>query len=216
MHRHADAAGPGFLRGTGAHSPNLFELAYFPDSGFGATLWPTVISEEGRFDYTSSTDFAMITLRPGIRYWLRMEYSGIDESIKTVVTGDGAALGSIPPRSLSPTFTDFRVDTFAIRGYSDEGSNGSLLAHGWVEEIRLELPPPPIGRMSGRLTEDEWIVDFQGLNTWRYTLERTDDWSKWQTVGEASTGSSETGWTTLRDPEPPPKQALYRIRAEKP
>jgi len=45
----AQATSTNFLRGTGTDSPNLAEFDYFPDSGFGATISPTVISSNIQF-----------------------------------------------------------------------------------------------------------------------------------------------------------------------
>src|SRR5260221_4646826 len=38
-----EASRPDFRRGTGNNSPDLVELAYFWDSGYGATVWPTFV-----------------------------------------------------------------------------------------------------------------------------------------------------------------------------
>ncbi|MDP7584190.1 MAG: hypothetical protein QF920_00175, partial [Verrucomicrobiota bacterium] len=43
------AKADGFSRGTGSDSPNLVEWDYFPDTGFGATISPTIVSAKNQF-----------------------------------------------------------------------------------------------------------------------------------------------------------------------
>jgi len=60
------ATGTNFIRGTGSGSPDLAEVAYFWDSGFGATLWPTFVDTNSAFNYNSSSDYSVFALAPGI------------------------------------------------------------------------------------------------------------------------------------------------------
>src|SRR6266567_4657432 len=46
-----------FLRGTGTDSPDLVEFDFFPDTGFGPTLWPTIISTNSAYSYNGPGDF---------------------------------------------------------------------------------------------------------------------------------------------------------------
>jgi len=51
--------------------------------------------------------------------------------------------------ALHPSFTDFRVDAFAIASYSDAGAQGSLVAHGIIDRLQIELPAPPVRGLQG-------------------------------------------------------------------
>lgn len=214
LHRHAEATAAGFQRGSGAQSPNLVELAYFPDSGYGATVWPTVVAANGRFNWSGAGDFLLLELEPGGRYQFWIEYSAADSQLTLQLTQDGVSVGAIPPVVLSPQFTDFRVDTFAVRSYSDDGADGSLLARGWVDDIRLQLPPPPVERIVGRWEQQVWKVAFAGRPGWRYRLQRMVPPDAWQNIGAAIEGQPAS--LELVDPAPLPDTALYRVEATKP
>lgn len=213
LHRHADATTPAFRRGN-AQCPNLVELAYFPDSGYGATVWPTVVAANGRFNWSGANDFLLLELEPGSRYQLGIEFSAADSRLALNLKRDGIPVDGIPPVTLSPQFTDFRVDTFAVRSYSDDGADGSLFATGWIDEVRLRLPPPPVEGIQGRWEAGTWKVSFAGRTGWRYQLQRRVLPDAWQDVGGKTDGEART--LELTDPEPLPGTSLYRVAADKP
>ena len=47
-----------FNRGTGRNSPNLVEFNFFPDTGYGPTVWPAVYSTNSGMNYNGSGDFS--------------------------------------------------------------------------------------------------------------------------------------------------------------
>ena len=100
---------------------------------------------------------------------------------------------SNPVPSLLRAFTDFRVDAFSVSSYSDEGQDprfgGSLLAHGRVDNIRLDLPPPPVSALRGFFSNDAWTVSFGSRTNWIYALEATGDFQFWREVSPAATGT---------------------------
>ncbi len=203
-----------FRRGTGSGSPNLVELDYFPDSGYGATLWPTFIAGDGRFNYNGSEDFTLIELEPGPVYRVELSYTAGDQTLRTGLWRDGAPAGPIHDVRLASRFTDFHVDTFAIASYSDDGAQGSLLASGEVDDLILEIPPPPVGPLTGGFSGADWQVVFAARTNWVYALERTTDlgtWSAAQTNALAATN----GPFVLTD-RAPVGDAFYRVRADKP
>lgn len=216
LHRQAEATAPDFRRGTGLHSPNLVEWAYFPDSGFGATLWPTVVSREGRFNYSGSGDFVRLELRPGVRHGFWLEFTAADATLRLEwwEAGGGGAGGR--QVRLSPQFTDFRVDTLAIRSYSDAGADGSVLARGWVDSVRWKVPAGPLGRIEGHWEGETWVVTFIGRGGWEYELERARDGQSWQPVDGTRTVLEQDGRLELREAAPDRNAALYRVRADKP
>lgn len=210
----SNATNAAFRRGTGSSSPNLVELDYFPDSGYGATLWPTVIAGDGRFNYNGSEDFTLLELEPGHVYRVEMNYTAADQTLRTSLWRDGAATGPVHDVPLASRFTDFRVDTFAVASYSDDGTQGSLLASGIVDDIVVEVPPPPVGPLAGAFVGAGWQVEFAARTNWVYSLERTTDLAHWTAV-RTNTVVAANGPLVLADPSPP-TAALYRVRADKP
>lgn len=203
-----------FRRGTGAGSPNLVEFDYFPDSGYGATLWPTFIASDGRFNYNGSEDFTLLELETGPVYRVEMNYTAADQTLRTRLWEDGAPAGPIHDVPLASRFTDFHVDTFAIESYSDDGAQGSLLATGTVDDIVLEIPPPPVGQLSGGFAGANWEITFAARTNWVYSLERTTDLAHWSAL-TTNVVAGTNGPLVLTDPSPP-AAAWYRARADKP
>lgn len=210
----SNATNATFRRGTGSSSPNLVEFDYFPDSGYGATLWPTVVAGDGRFNYNGSEDFTLLELEPGHVYRVEMNYTAADQTLRTSLWRDGAPAGPIHDVPLASRFTDFHVDTFAIASYSDDGAQGSLLASGTVDDIVVGVPPPPVGPLAGDFAGADWQVKFAAQTNWVYSLERTTDLAHWSAV-TTNVVADTNGPLVITDPSPP-AAAWYRVRADKP
>lgn len=210
----AEATRPGFLRGTGMDSPNLVEFDYFPDSGFGATVAPTMISTNGQF--ASGFTFPL-ELAPGRLYRVKMVYRAATRSLSTTMTEDGEAFGPVQDAVLGEDFTDVGVDHVAIMSYSDAGQDpmfaGSVRARGWVDNVVVTGPDAPSMAFGGTWSEGHYTVTFAGTPGWRYTLERTTDWTGWDAVGESVEGAGDR--QILVDAAPPGARAFYRLRAER-
>lgn len=208
------ATSPAFRRGTGGASPNLVTLDYFPDSGYGATIWPTFVSREGRWNYNGSDDFTVVELEPGVRHRFELTYTAADQTLRTRLWRDGVAVGPIKDVRLAPRFTDYAVDTFAVCSYSDAGAQGSLRARGRVDDLTVRVPPPPLERITGRFVGQTWEVRFDARTNWLYVLERTLDGMPWEAVGtnwlEQANGPLALTDSTSLD------HAFYRVRAHKP
>src|SRR5207245_6323391 len=114
--------------------------------------------------------------------------------------------------------TDFRVGAFAIESYSDAGQNpqdaGSLLAHGVIDNVAINVPPPPIQDMTGRFLANVWQVSFLSRTNWIYTLERGSDFQTWSAVSLGASGNG--GSLVLQDTNMAGVKVFYRVRAEKP
>jgi len=210
----AAATDPAFRRGTGGASPNLVTLDYFPDSGYGATIWPTFVGREGRWNYSGSDDFTILELEPGVRHRFELTYIAAAQTLQTRLWRDGVAVGSIKDVRLAPRFTDYAVDTFAVCSYSDAGAQGSLRARGRVDDITVRVPPPPLERITGRFAGQTWEVRFDARTNWVYALERSVNGTRWDAVSTNIQVPS-NGLATLTDPTSL-DDALYRVRAEKP
>jgi hypothetical protein len=202
-------------RGSGvnaSHGPrNLVEFDYFPDSGYGATVSPTMVSSNNQF--AVGFDFPL-EMDAGARFHIALSYTAGNKTLSTAMTRNGQPFGPIQDVVLSADFTDFRLDHFAISSYSDAGADGSLLAHGVVDNITITTPPPPILNMAGQFTNLSWQVQFLSRTNWRYTLERTIDFQSWTDLLPALDGTGSNLY--FLDTTPPPAKAFYRVRAERP
>lgn len=210
----AQATADTFQRGSGTETYNVVEFAYFPDTGFGATLWPTAIGSNGMFNYNGPSDYAVRELVPGTPYHVEMAYSALSQTIELRVReSDGTLIASLST-ALHPSFTDFRVDAFAIASYSDAGAQGSLLAHGIIDRLQIELPAPPVRGLQGAFRDERWEVRFNGRAGWTYTLEKCVSWDQWEAA--PSDQQREGDLVVLREAASASPAAFYRIRAEHP
>lgn len=213
----ADASRTNFFRGTGADSPNLVEFTFFPDTGFGATVWPSIWSTNSSLTYRSSSDFTILDLPVGVVLRITMKYTAGDATLVTTITTNGVPVAPINSVTLSSSFTDFRVDAFAVKSYSsqvrDSRFGSSLLAHGFVDNLTLVVPPSPIQNLRGAFNKDRWEVTFASRTNWSYFLEGTQDFQLWSAVSLPADGTG--GEITVRDTTTPSNIRFYRIRARR-
>lgn len=208
------ATQPGFLRGTGNDSPNIVEFDYFPDSGFGATISPTIISSNGQF----ATSFNLLELSPGDLYRVILRFDGDDEQLSLIMMRNGEPFGPVRQVLLDTNFTDFAVDTLAICSYSDAGQDpefgGSVLAHGVVDN--LMFVPANIGTLDMAVTsrindKGLWQAEFDAKAGWTYGLSRNGNTMGGQIINTVRADAN--GRLTLVDTNPPtaPVQ-LYQLQ----
>ncbi len=211
----ASATSTNLWRGAGvsaAHGGrNTGELDYFPDSGYGATISPTLLSSNNQ--YATSFSFPL-TLDPGALFHVAMNFTATNKTLHTTMTRNGQPFGPINDTILGSSFTDFRFDRFAVISYSDIGSDGSLLAHGTVDNIVLTLPPPPMQALTAGFTGNVWTAQFLSRSNWLYTLECTTDLSSWNCASLSTNGNG--GSLTLPATNAPPGRAFFRMRADRP
>ena len=203
-----------FLRGTGFDSPDVFEFDYFPDSGFGATISPTVISSNNEFaagfilQEITTTDLFKVTLH-------------MDEEegrVAATVHRNGEFYAS-QFVSFPTNFTDFSVDTIAIASYSDEGQfpdfAGSILAHGTVDNVVFASGGLGLDLgFNGRFENGNWRMDFDTFPGWQYYIERTSDFINAFTVGTHT--STNYGRATIVHTNPPVSlPQFYRLRGQR-
>jgi hypothetical protein len=207
-----------FLRGTGSNSPDLVELDYFWDSGFGATVWPAVVSTNASFNYNSAKDYALFSLALGDWYRIQMAYAASNQTLVTTVTNFEGTAGVLISTLVNTNFTDFRVTSLSITSYSDAGQTpafaGSVLAHGVIDNLAATVPDPPIQNATGGFQNGTWQFDFLSRPDWLYTLERTVDFQTWTPLLPSTPGGA--GDLRLTDASPPQPAAFYRVRAERP
>jgi hypothetical protein len=209
----AQATGADFLRGTGTSSPNLVEFDYFPDTGYGATICPTIISSNVQF----ATGFNIVELTPDDTFRVTMRYDSDAAVLTTDITKNGQPFTAIQKVTLAPEFTDFVVDHVAVCSYSGAGQDGSILAHGLVDNLFLMVGKTGTLEMGlrGRIVDGHWQAEFDALPGWSYALYRTADLQSWHLAATAASNARQR--LVLADPEPPTAQAqFYRLFASWP
>jgi len=213
----AQATQANFLRGTGWDSPNLVEFDYFPDSGFGATISPTIISSNMQF----ATGFNLVELTPNDTFRVTMRYEGDTAELTTGITKNGQPFTPIQKVTLGPEFTDFVVDHVAVCSYSDAGQDpqwsGSILAHGAVDNLLFMVGKTGTLEMGlrGRIVDGHWQAEFDALPGWTYALHRTADFQSWHLAATATSEARQR--FVVADPEPPTARAqFYRVFASFP
>lgn len=211
----AEATATNFLRGTGFSSPNLVEFDYFPDSGFGATVSPTIISSNMQFASTFNSPLEMTT---NDWFHIAMTYTASNQTLATVMTRNGEPFGPLQSAILATNFTDFNVDAFAISSYSDAGQDprfaGSILAHGVVDNLVMAFTKSPISTIAGSFTNGAWRAEFTAQSGWSYTLQRTANFQSWTAASPVTPGVD--GVMSLTDTNAVGPQQSYRVLAERP
>ncbi|MGD0261435.1 MAG: hypothetical protein ABSD29_16595 [Verrucomicrobiota bacterium] len=214
----AEATGTNFNRSTDENSPDLVEFDYFPDVGFGPTVWPTLVDTNSGFNWNSASDYAIYLPNPGDWYHIVMTYTASNRTMVTTMTNFEQTSGVtiIDPLGLTftgPPFTDFRVDTVSINSYQDDGFGDSIYAQGVLDNFVVTLPPP-IRNLSGAFSNGVWRAQFCSQSNWLYTLERTSDFQSWTNICPATCGNATN--LCLQDANPPADRAFYRVSASRP
>ncbi len=217
-----EATNDGFYIGTGYNAPDLVELDYYTDTGYGATVGTPMISSVNNFASGGLT--YPLTLTFGAVYRFTLIYTANNQTMHTVLTSNGVPVGPLKATQLTDTFGDFHVDAFSINSYTDAGQDtntyyydgfpviyaGSLLAHGTVSQMFF-ADALPVTRI---LAAGPGQLQFSSTTNWVYTLERTTDFQNWPTVSPAVPGVE--GSLTLTDTNPIPDKVFYRVRADRP
>lgn len=208
----AQATNASFIRGSGSDSPNLVEFDYFWDSGFGATVSPVLISSNNEF---SAGGFTFpLQLTTNTLFHVTMVYTADDRTLRTLMTSNGIPFGPVKDATLAASFSDFNVDHFGVSSYSDAGQfpgfEGSVLAHGVVDNFLFAAPPP----VTKVMPLPNGQVQFRSTTNWLYILERTTDFQSWAMATPAVAGTG--GTLLLQDTNPPAANAFYRVNARLP
>jgi hypothetical protein len=203
-----------FFRGSGrnaAYGPdNLVEFDFFPAFDiFQPTISQVIVSTNNAWLYNDN----LLDLPPGELFHIAMAYDGGTETLTTVTTSGGVQYG--PTQLIKvPDGFDFRANAVSINCYSEQHSDGSILAHGTIGNIIVTEPPAPVQNLSGGFAQGVWQAQFLGRSNWFYTLERTADFLAWTNVACASLVDDENLF--LQDTNPPSGMAFYRVEAERP
>ena len=216
----ADAAD--FIRGTGANTPNLAEFNFMPDSGFGPTLWPAMFPTNGLMNYSAASDFGLVELPIGIPVHVRLNYTATNHTLALQLLTNGVTVGEIVRAPLTDTNATigFQLDAFSISSYSDEGQfpgefQGSILAHGTIDNIEITLPSSPIQLATGRLVNGSWQHEVIGEPGWLYSLEASPNFESWTEVAAPVAGA---GSPITLSPSTPETSTFrfFRVKATRP
>jgi len=206
------ATNTGFIRASGFEAPNLVEFDYFWDSGFGATVSPVLIS--GLNEYNAGGFTFPLELATGPTFQVTLLYTAEDRTLRTMITSNGIPFGPVQDATLGTNFSDFTVDHFGVSSFNDAGQfpgyEGSVLAHGLVDNF-VFAAPPPVTRVAAT---GPGQIQFHSTTNWLYSLERTTNFQSWLPVSAHAPGIA--GTMTMQDPNPPSGSALYRVQAQLP
>jgi len=222
---YSSATNANAFRGAGVSTTygvrNLVEFDYFPDAGFGDTFATTVVSTNNRI--FPAHNFPL-TLSAGDNFHITLVYTASNQLVRTMATKNGASFGLPPEQSLNDLSLsgtpDFRVDSIAVISYSDAvqagplSVQGSVLAHGTIDDVQFVMPDPPLVGLRLRFTNATWRTEFAGRMNWTYTLERTTNLSEWWPTSIATVDNG--GTVSLVDTNQSQASAFYRVRAERP
>ncbi|HTD85863.1 MAG TPA: hypothetical protein VK850_04745 [Candidatus Binatia bacterium] len=205
------ATAPDFFRGQFSGTRNIVEFDYFPAfSSFGATVASTIVSSNNMFAYTHNFPLEMPT---GDLFHVSMNYTAGNSTLLTTMTRNGEPFGPLETTSLGATFSDFRVDAFAISSYTDDRADGSILAHGAVDNVVIIYPEGPSTQLTGRFVSGTFEARFMSRSNWYYQLEHSSDLTAWNLVGALTPG---TGGELTLTHQNPSAHSFYRVRAERP
>ena len=210
-----DATRTNLFRGAGidpVYGPdNLVEFNFFPAfSIFLPTIDQVVVSTNNAWLYNHNN---LLDMPAGQWFHVDMNYNGATATLTTTVTNNGVQYGQTQTIQVAAA-TDFRLGAVSVSSYSDFLSDGSIFAHGAVDNFSVTVPPQPVQDLSGSFSQGAWEARFLGRTNWVYTLERTTDFQSWTDV---STTPGLDGMVGLSDAaRPVGTKCLYRVRAERP
>jgi hypothetical protein len=205
-----------FIRGTGRNSPNLVEFNFFPDAGYGPTIWPAVFPTNGVMNYGGASDISIFELPIGEKLRVLLKYASTNQAASVAITTNGVLVGKVTTAALMPGFTEFLVDTFAISSYSDAGQGpfmpGSIFARGVIDNVVITTPPPPVRDFVGKIVDEKWEGTFRSRTNWMYGLEASEDLAHWKLAGSVSAGTDDLMSVSGSEPAADKKE-FYRISA---
>ena len=228
----AGATSTNFGRGIYGGAANLAEFSYFPTGYYyfgpgslfpaAPTTTPTFVSRDG-FAY-APTIYSPYVLELPTNQWVHvaMAYMAASQTMTMMLTTNGSLFARLPDVVLTDTNSsgfaatnDIRVDTFSINSYSSVGDDSdSVLAHGFVRNIAVTVPPPPVQNMAGAFSNGAWQVQFNDRTNWLYTLQRSMDLSTWTDVSDSIPGVDTA--LSITDTNALTEKAFYRVRSTRP
>ncbi|MBM3846559.1 MAG: hypothetical protein FJ405_09780 [Verrucomicrobia bacterium] len=216
FHRKADADQPGFIRAAGSRAPNLVEFNFFPDTGFGPTVWPAMAASDGQMSFTGDGDYSLFDLPLDVWMRINLHFAASNRTAYLTVQTNGVLVGPLTDAPLASGLRDFELDAFSITSYSDSGQNppwgGSILGHGSVDNIEILQPAPPIREERFEWRGGSWRFRLMGTIGWGYHVEASDDFLSWRAVSKVVEGAA---GPLVLEPEvfPGSRYGFLRVRA---
>jgi hypothetical protein len=218
-----NAFDPEFFRGSGVNSlhgaRNVLEFDYFPDSGFGATVAPTIATEKNQIYFSDNHPLEVTT---GDEFHISLNYDSISQTLRTTMTKNGEPFGMPPNNAIAPLVfpnitSDMVLNAFALSSYSDAGQSppqfsGSILAHGTIDNIRITWPDPPSLLLEVINLGLEISIQFEGQSGWIYSLYETVNFQEWDFLQMAEPG--ESGTLDFRVPSSA-EHRFFRVTAQR-
>lgn len=173
------------LTRTAGGAADLLEFDFFPDGDSGppfgesySTLSPVYFSDTGRVDARFSPPFNWVTNQV---YHVRFAYTAADRTLRTGIEAGGTPLVTVPDFTLRDSLGSAFLDAFGVLCWNElPAKNGSILAHGWLDNVQLNLPPPPLGRLNITISDNLATISFAARAGWAYQLEFSDDLNLWK------------------------------------
>ena len=142
-------------------------------------------------------------------YSVRMEFDPDERALKTFMLQNGKAWKEIETVTLRDDFAGFAVDAFSISSYTAKGSDSSLLATGWIDNLAVAVARSQSKIVSARLADGQRVFRSFGFDAVGSVLERSADLREWHPVGG---GVYEEGfYLRLIDRNPPIGDVFYRL-----
>src|SRR5437764_13407075 len=96
------------------------------------------------------------------------------------------------PQSVTTNLTDFRLGSVSFNSYSEAGQDpqyaGSVLAHGFIDNLIASFPAPPVQNVTQVFTNGTQQVHFASTTNWVYQLERSANLSSCTTASASFSG----------------------------
>ena len=172
------------LNRTAGGAADLLEFDFFPDGDSGppfgesySTISPVYFSDSARVDARFSQPLNWETNQT---YHIRLAYTAVDRTLRTGIDASGTPLVAVPDFVLRESLGNVLLDAFGVLCWNElPAKNGSILAHGWLDNVQLNVPPPPLGRLRINTSGNLALVGFAARTGWMYQLEYSDDLNIW-------------------------------------
>lgn len=191
----ADFSRGEFRRGTGHDAWNVVEFDYFPDSGFGPTISPVALSMNRQWFWQPMT--VGVTLEINRAYRIRMAFDAQQQEIRTELMVDGQPGPEVKTVRAPAGFTDFRLDAFGILSYSDAGADGSIRAHGVLDNLVLQFPEAPRPVLKWAEGAVGSVLQCEGRKGWSFRLLRSGDLRNWEAFEPVFNTEAGVEWREL-------------------
>ena len=206
----SDATNADFARG-GGNSPNLFELDYFPDTGFGDSIDATLKDPQSGFNgFYFAYDDQM--LQPGVTYQVVLNHAANTSIITGTLLNNGIVFTSLT-NVFDGAPTNFFLDTLSISSFTGDGFGDDILAHGTVKNFVVSFPAPPVPLVAAGFTNGVWQAKVNTRTNWTYTLQSSTDLQNWTDISSAAGNGTNL---FLQDTNPSAANAFYRVKADRP